>query len=83
MLHCKITLKKKLEERLITAIKSNTDETSISRTKTTEKIGRKTNAWTFLTTNNENLIWEPWTRLRKRHLKRETQSFPIAPKTTP
>ena len=38
---------------------------------------RKATEWIFQATNKRNITREPWTWLRKRNLKRETESFLI------
>ena len=65
--------------RLITASRNNTYNRRTNGTTITRKtkIGRKTTVWTFLKTNKQHLTRETWILLRKRNLKRETESLLI------
>ena len=82
---------KKHGRRLITATRNNTDNTSINRTKITRKSRKKNEDFKRLTSNilhekkedfkrlTSNILHEKTrTWLRKRNLKRETESLQIA-----
>ena len=73
----------KLEGRMISVTRNNTNDTRISRTTITRKQnGQEKTVWAFLATNMTRDISheKTWTWLRKGNLKRETESLLIAAK---